>query len=53
LYKVGKNIIIKIYSNDYLNINSFIFEGRNMKADEVKKQLKDAGITEIKFIQTL
>jgi len=53
LYKVGKNNGMKVYTNDYLNPNSFIFEVRKMKADEVKKQLKDAGITEIKFIQTL
>lgn len=53
LYKVGKNNGIKVYPNDYLNTNSFIFEVRKLKADEVKKQLKDAGITEIKFIQTL
>jgi uncharacterized YigZ family protein len=53
LYKVGKNNGIKLYPNDYLNTNSFIFEVRKLKADEVKKQLKDAGITEIKFIQTL
>lgn len=53
LYKVGKNNGIKVYPNDYLNTNSFIFEVRKLKADDVKKQLKDAGITEIKFIQTL
>ena len=53
LYKVGKNNSIKVYPNDYLNTNSFIFEVRKLKADDVKKQLKDAGITEIKFIQTL
>lgn len=53
LYKVCKNNSMKVYTNDYLNPNSFIFEVRKMKADEVKKQLKDAGITEIKFIQTL
>lgn len=53
LYKVGKNNGMKVYTNDYLNPNSIIFEVRKMKADEVKKQLKDAGITEIKFIQTL
>jgi hypothetical protein len=53
LYKVGKNNGIKVYPNDYLNTNCFIFEVRKLKADDVKKQLKDAGITEIKFIQTL
>lgn len=53
LYKVGKNNGIKVYPNDFLNTNSFIFEVRKLKADDVKKQLKDAGITEIKFIQTL
>ena len=53
LYKVGKNNGIKVYPNDYLNTNSFIFEVRKLKADDIMKQLKDAGITEIKFIQTL
>ena len=49
LYKVGKNNGIKLYSNNNLNTNSFIFEVRKSKADEVLKQLNEAGISQIKF----
>lgn len=49
LYKVGKNNGIKLYPNNHLNINSFIFEVRKAKADEVLKQLNDAGICQTKF----
>ena len=49
LYKVGKNNVIKLYPNNNLNTNSFIFEVRKAKADEVLKQLNDAGICQIKF----
>lgn len=53
LYKVGKNNGIKLYANDYLNPNSFIFEVRKTKADNIIKQLKDAGVLGVKYIQTL
>ncbi|MFZ4798529.1 MAG: IMPACT family protein [Bacteroidia bacterium] len=49
LYKVGKNNGIKLYPNNHLNTNSFIFEVRKAKADEVLKQLKEAGILQIIF----
>jgi uncharacterized YigZ family protein len=49
LYKVGKNNGIKLYPNNDLNTNSFIFEVRKSKADEVLKQLNEAGISQIKF----
>jgi uncharacterized YigZ family protein len=49
LYKVGKNNGIKLYPNNNLNANSFIFEVRKAKADEVLKQLNEAGISQIKF----
>ncbi|MCF8428825.1 MAG: IMPACT family protein [Bacteroidia bacterium] len=49
LYKVGKNNGIKLYPNNHLNTNSFIFEVRKAKADDVLKQLNDAGICQIKF----
>jgi uncharacterized YigZ family protein len=49
LYKVSKNNVIKLYPNNNLNTNSFIFEVRKAKADEVLKQLNDAGICQIKF----
>lgn len=49
LYKVSKNNVIKLYPNNNLNTNSFIFEVRKVKADEVLKQLNDAGICQIKF----
>lgn len=49
LYKVGKNNGIKLYANNHLNTNSFIFEVRKAKADEVLKQLKEAGILQIIF----
>jgi hypothetical protein len=53
LYKVGKNNNIKIYPNDILNPNSFIFEVRKMKSLDIIKQLNDVGINEIKFLNTL
>lgn len=49
LYKVGKNNGIKLYPNSNLMANNFIFEVRKAKADEVLKQLNDAGISQIKF----
>jgi uncharacterized YigZ family protein len=49
LYKVVKNNGIKLFPNNNLNTNSFIFEVRKAKADEVLKQLNDAGISQIKF----
>jgi uncharacterized YigZ family protein len=49
LYKVGKNNGIKLYPNNHLNTNSFIFEVRKAKANEVLKQLKETGISQIIF----
>jgi len=49
LYKFGKNNGIKLFPNTNLNTNSFIFEVRKAKADEVLKQLNDVGISQIKF----
>jgi hypothetical protein len=46
---ISKNNVIKLYPNNNLNTNSFIFEVRKAKADEVLKQLNDAGICQIKF----
>lgn len=53
IYKVSKHFTIKIYQTDNFNPNLFTFEVRKSKADDVIKQLNDAGITQIKFIQIL
>jgi uncharacterized YigZ family protein len=50
LYKVSKNNSIKLYPHSNSMANNFIFEVRKAKADEVLKQLNDAGISQIKFI---
>lgn len=49
LYRIAKNNNIKVYADNNLMPNNFIFEVRKMKAPEIIKYLNDAGVNHIKF----
>ncbi len=53
LYKTSKMFTLKISQTDNINPNLFTFDVRKSKANEVIQHLKEAGITQIKYIQTI
>lgn len=53
LYKTCKMFTLKISQTDNINANLFTFEVRKSKANAVIQYLQEAGITKIKYIQTI
>jgi uncharacterized YigZ family protein len=53
MFVIAKNNQIKITHSDDLTLNKFTFEVKKSEADKVIRLLKEAGITSIKYIQTI